>query len=94
MLIPPTTMGRFRVQRVVLCVQARASRTNYYDRPEAFASEIPCARVAGWLAHSVRAWRQGAHVVTTAAYLPRLSYLLQVGPINGLRTGTPSTGRE
>ena len=41
-----------------------------YDRPEAFASEMPCAPAARWLAHSVRAWRQGAHVDTTAACLP------------------------
>ena len=45
----------------------RALRAQLYDRPEAFASEMPCAPAARWLAHSVRAWRQGAHVDTTTA---------------------------
>ena len=43
------------------------------------------------LAYSVRAWRQGAHVDTMFTVGKNLS---QVGPINGLRTGTPPTGRD
>ena len=39
----------------------RALRAQLNERPEAFASEMPCAPAAHWLAHSVRAGRAGAH---------------------------------
>ena len=82
--------AHLRTTRGTLRTRARFAR-KLYDRPEAFASEMPCAPAARWLAHSVRAWRQGAHVDTTFTVGKNLS---QVGPINGLRTGTPPTGRE
>jgi hypothetical protein len=55
----------------------RALRAQLNERPEAFASEMPCAPAARWLAHSVRAGRAGAHdrilplvwlLVTSEAY--------------------------
>jgi hypothetical protein len=55
-----------RTTRGTLRTRARFAR-KLYDRPEAFASEMPCAPAARWLAHSVRVWRQGAHVDTTTA---------------------------
>ena len=81
-LIPPTTMGRVCVQRVALYVHARAAR--------AIKREAGGVR----LRDAMRtACARGAQAPTTVFY--RLyGYLLPVGPINGLRTGNPPTGRE
>jgi hypothetical protein len=75
-------------------VYTRALRAQLSERPEVFASEMPCAPATRWLARSVRAGRAGAHVDTTAAFYRGKVTGKQVKPNNGLRTGNPPAGRE
>ena len=75
-------MGRVCVQRVALYVHARAARA--------------IKREAGGfrLRDAMRtACARGAQAPTTAFYRGKATGT-QVGPINGLRTGNPPTGRE